>query len=491
MRARPNSFKMAASMLEQPPSALLPDLDLGPTVRGFVEGQKLFQRYTLKKLLGRGGMGVVWLAADQRLERDVALKFLPETVRLDSASADELKQETRRSLKLTHHHIVRIYDFAEDSDVSAVAMEFVDGATLSTLRLGRASRVFEVSELEQWLRELCEALDYAHHYAKIVHRDLKPSNLMVTTTGELKVADFGIARSISDSVSKMSLRPASSGTLAYMSPQQALGKKPAPLDDIYSLAATLYELLTGKPPFYSGNLQHQIDFVEPPTIAARREEFGIQGAPVPDAWERTIAACLAKEPAERPQSIREVAQRLGIVLTNPQYAEMEGDGDFAIPPPSGEETTALSAITPLGEKRARLVRLGTAVVMLLTLMVGIYFGFIVPSLAKKAAAGSVDREATAQTSIVPSTETAPPAEQQAAALPATAKEETAEAKREVAPVQSEANRVAADSQDVEAQREASVSRAVRSKTPPRPQRSAPSRDWGRFSPSLPGSGFGR
>jgi serine/threonine protein kinase len=254
-----------------------------------------------------------------------------------------------------------------------------------------------------------------------------------------------------------------------MSPQQALGKKPTPLDDIYSLGATLYELLTGKPPFYSGNLQHQIDNVEPPTIAARREEFGIKGAPVPDAWERTIAACLAKDPAERPQSIREVAQRLGIGLSNPRYAEMEGGGESALSPPSGEETTALSPITPLGEKRARLVRLGTAVVMLLTLMVGIYFGFIVPSLAKKAAAGSVNHEATVQSSIVPGGETAPLAEQPAAALPAPVKEESPEANREVAPVQSETHRVAADSQDVEEQREANVSRAVRSKTPPRPQ----------------------
>ena len=365
----------------------IPDLDLGATVRGFVDGQKLFNRYTLRKVLGRGGMGVVWLARDERLAQDVALKFLPDTVRLDLAAADELKHETRRSLKLTHHHIVRIYDFAENDYTSAVAMEYVDGATLSALRIARPGKVFETADLGNWVRELCEALEYAHQWAKIVHRDLKPANLMVTAGGELKITDFGIARSISDSMSKMSMRPSTSGTLVYMSPQQALGQKATPLDDVYSLGATLYELLTGKPPFYSGNIQHQLDNVEPPTIAARRLELGVAGAPVPEAWEKTIAACLAKNPAERPQGVREVALGLGISLSSPA---METQAPMPKPAAAAPATPRKMA-SPAGRKRALAACL--AAILLASAAAGAVYYFRVTVPAQKARQAEAARQA--------------------------------------------------------------------------------------------------
>jgi serine/threonine protein kinase len=111
------------------------DLDLGQTLTGFRVGQRVFGRYTLTRLLGRGGMGVVWLAHDEKLEQDVALKFLPEPVSNDLAAISDLKRETRRSLQLTHPHIVRIHDFVEDSRLAAVSMEFVDGASLTQRRL--------------------------------------------------------------------------------------------------------------------------------------------------------------------------------------------------------------------------------------------------------------------------------------------------------------------------------------------------------------------
>lgn len=286
------------------------DLGFGQTIRGFTEGQLVFNRYHLKTILGRGGMGVVWRGFDQQLQRDVALKFMPEMVRLDSHAVDELKRETRKSLDLTHPHIVRIYDFVQDAGSAAISMEFVDGPTLSAQRLVKPNRVFEPEEILDWVCQLCAALDYAHNDAKIVHRDLKPANLMLTSTGRLKVADFGISRSINDSVSRMSLQVAdSSGTPAYMSPQQAIGTKPAPSDDIYSLGATIYDLLTGKPPFHSGNIHVQMREIVPPSMTARREEFEIKGV-LPQAWEDLVAACLAKEPADRPQSAAEVLERL-------------------------------------------------------------------------------------------------------------------------------------------------------------------------------------
>src|ERR1700742_3478618 len=112
--------------------ASLPDLDLGATVRGFNADQQIFGRYRLRRVLGRGGMGIVWLARDEKLGREVALKFLPDLVLHDRLALDQLKHETNRSLELTHPHIVRVYDFVEDADSAvAISMEFVDGQNLS------------------------------------------------------------------------------------------------------------------------------------------------------------------------------------------------------------------------------------------------------------------------------------------------------------------------------------------------------------------------
>lgn len=287
------------------------ELDLGQTIRGFRAGQKVFRRYTLVRILGRGGMGVVWLARDEELERDVALKFLPDLVVHDFAVLDELKRETRRSLQLTHHNIVRIHDFVQDAESACISMEYIDGPTLSALRVEQLNRVFEANELLPWVEQICEALQYAHQHARIVHRDIKPANLMLSGKGDLKVADFGIARSLNDSVSMLTMARGASGTLAYMSPQQLDGERASNLDDIYSLGATLYELLTSKPPFHSGGIERLIREKTPSSLAAKREELGVSGnESIPEQWEQTIAACLAKDPAARPSTALEVRDRL-------------------------------------------------------------------------------------------------------------------------------------------------------------------------------------
>ena len=224
---------------------------MGQTIRGLRAGQKVFRRYSLVRILGRGGMGVVWLARDDELERDVALKFLPALVVHDLAVLDELKRETRRSLQLTHHNIVRIHDFVQDPESACISMEQVDGPTLSALRVEQPNRVFEAEELLPWVDQICEGLQYAHEHARIVHRDIKPANLMLNSRRDLKIADFGIARSLSDSVSMLTMARGTSGTLAHMSPQQLDGERASNLDDIYSFGATVYELLTSKPPFHS------------------------------------------------------------------------------------------------------------------------------------------------------------------------------------------------------------------------------------------------
>ncbi len=294
------------------PFYLMDDLDLGATIKGFSPGQKLFGRYTLKAQLGRGGMGVVWRARDESLERDVAIKMLPEVVANDPSAVRDLKRETAKSQQLSHPHILRIYDFVEAGPLCGITMELVEGGTLTAKRLEQPGEVFTVESLRDWVGQLCEALEYAHSREKIVHRDLKPANLMLTAAGQLKVADFGIAASVSDSVSRVSQQGGSSGTPVYMSPQQMMGEKPAVSDDIYALGATLYELLTGKPPFYSGNIIMQVQNKVPPSVTERRAELGVTGGPIPAEWEQTISACLAKDAAVRPQSAGEVAERLGL-----------------------------------------------------------------------------------------------------------------------------------------------------------------------------------
>jgi len=161
-------------------------------------------------------MGIVWLARDEELERKVALKFLPDVIVHDRALLNELKRETRRSLELTHKNIVRIHDFVFNETSACISMEYVDGDTLANLRSEKEQKVFQPNELSSWTGQLCDALDYAHNQARIVHRDLKPANLMVSQKGDLKVSDFGIARSLGDTASRLTMEQGRSGTLAYM-----------------------------------------------------------------------------------------------------------------------------------------------------------------------------------------------------------------------------------------------------------------------------------
>ncbi len=277
----------------------------------FGAGQKVFRRYTLQKIIGRGGMGVVWLAHDAYLETAVALKVLPETLVHDSASLDSLKRETKLGLCLAHPHIVRIYDFQNDEIAAAISMEYVDGGNLSDLRVKKPNKIFEPKDLTEWLEALFDGLEYAHLRQQIVHRDLKPRNLMLNRRGELKITDFGISRSISDTMTMLTGKLTSTGSPPYVSPQQWDGERPTPLDDIYSLGATLYELLTSKPPLMGVIDWQQVHHKIPPSMWQRRLDIGIEGAePIPASWEETIAACLAKDPKDRPQTLRELRARL-------------------------------------------------------------------------------------------------------------------------------------------------------------------------------------
>jgi len=310
-------------------------------------------RFVLVKRLGRGGMGEVWLARDERLREPVALKFLPPEIRGDAGALDDLRRETARSHQLSHPNIVRIHDLYEDPDGMAfLVMVYIDGPTLAALRLQQPSRVLSWDFLRPLVAQLCAALGYAHD-EKVIHRDLKPANLMVDSRGRLKLTDFGIAAVASDSMSRVSVRYSTSGTLPYMSPQQVTGKRPQTTDDIYALGATLYELLTSKPPFHSGDITHQVLHKTPEPMEYRLAALGIQNDIPPEAA-ALIMACLAKEPGQRPQSARAVAEWIGLELEVKPSAESLAAALF----PQTPSLSEAAADEPAEEVRSKPAVLG-------------------------------------------------------------------------------------------------------------------------------------
>lgn len=286
------------------------NLDLQVTRVGLAENLPVFSRFRLKRILGKGGMGVVWLAQDEKANREVALKFMPDIVAGNSTALQDMRRETRNGLKLIHQNVVRMYDLVEENESAAIIMEYVKGTTLDALRRKQPQQIFETAALQPYVLQLLDALDYAHNTQKMVHRDLKPANLMVDDNDVLKVADFGIARNLKDTVSRISKKLNGAGTLCYMSPQQMIGDNPTPMDDIYSLGATLYELITSKPPFHTGDLATQVEQRVPPRMSDRRKEYNLQGAAIPEAWENVVAACLEKRPEDRPADIDAIRQGL-------------------------------------------------------------------------------------------------------------------------------------------------------------------------------------
>lgn len=286
------------------------NLDFQATRVGLGEGLIVFSRFKLKKILGRGGMGVVWLAHDQQLARDVAIKFMPDLVAGDQNALQDIRRETRNGMRLTHENVVSMVDLVEENDSAAIVMEFIDGQHLDAMRRNQPNQVFETAVLEKYVLNLLDALEYAHQIVGMVHRDLKPVNLMVNKDDVLKVTDFGIARNLQDTMSRISMKLNSAGTLVYMSPQQLMGEAPSTSDDIYAVGATIYELLTGKPPFHTGDIATQVEGRVPPRMSERRQEFGVNGQSIPEAWEQIVAACLEKRPHDRPADMQAIRDGL-------------------------------------------------------------------------------------------------------------------------------------------------------------------------------------
>jgi len=353
-------------------------------------GRRVLGRFLLGEFIGRGGLGTVWEARDEQLEEWIALKFILPQYNSNPASLHDLKKETIRTRRLTHPHIIRIHDMVSDQTHTAIAMELVtrhtlpDGtraaSDLAARKLATPHGCFEPAELEAWVRQLASALTYAHKEARIVHRDLKPANLLIDAANRIKVADFGIARSLVDTQTQKRTAGEIVGTLAYMSPQQLKGAQPNESDDIYSFGATLYDLITGKPPFYSGDLYGQVINLAPPSLAERRKEFGHPDPAVPKAWEQMIQSCLAKEAAGRPKSVAEAVRALGLHESPPEVGKIDLDQTQRLerpappPAPSSEAPAAKNIPThapaPVEVVRPRRWQTGVMVAGILLIAAG-------------------------------------------------------------------------------------------------------------------------
>jgi uncharacterized delta-60 repeat protein len=288
-------------------------------------------RYLLKRLIGRGEFSEVWLARDIKNTRDVALKFLPKALLQDANLMEYFLEEARRETLLKNSHIVSVYEFARDHDSAAIAMEFVDGWSLATLKVDKPDRRHNIKEIEPWVRELCDALAYAHNEFGMIHGDLKPSNLLVSMREGIKVSDFGFGAHIRNESSKRGIIKSGYNGIGFLSPQQVMGETPVKADDIYSLGATIFDLLTGTPPFYKGEVVAQICSLKPPRMAQRLKELQIQSDPTSAVWEEAVAACLAKNPADRPQSVEEVLGLLERPEPEANATEFK-EADESVPP---------------------------------------------------------------------------------------------------------------------------------------------------------------
>ena len=261
------------------------------TMRPGGEGALLAGRYRIVRQLGQGGMGSVWLAEDTQLDgKQFAIKMLPSILVSNKRAYRQLKDEALVAMKLTHPNIVTLRAFEENNGNPFLVMDYIDGEPLDdcleewgTLTEGQTAAL---------LRPVASALDYAHRQG-VVHRDVKPGNIMVRKDGVPFVLDFGIAREIQETLTRVTGR-LSSGTLLYMSPEQLNGETPAPSQDIYSFAAMAYECMKGEPPFVRGAIEDQIKNKQPtPLIGC----IGRNGA---NSIARSVMAGLAKNPKDRP-----------------------------------------------------------------------------------------------------------------------------------------------------------------------------------------------
>jgi eukaryotic-like serine/threonine-protein kinase len=260
-------------------------------------------RYELDGVIGRGGMAEVYRARDARLDRVVAIKTLRSDLARDPTFQARFRREAQSAASLNHPSVIAVYDTGEDmidgNPIPFIVMEYVEGRTLRDV-LREEQRLMPERAMEM-VDGVLRALDYSHR-GGIVHRDIKPANVMLTSSGEVKVMDFGIARALADSAATMTATAQVIGTAQYLSPEQARGERVDARSDIYSTGCVLYELLTGRPPFQGDSAvaiayQHVREEAPPPSHL---------DPSIPHWADAIVMKALAKDPNHRYQSAAEM-----------------------------------------------------------------------------------------------------------------------------------------------------------------------------------------
>lgn len=303
-------------------------------------------RYVLESPIASGGMGTVWHARDQVLARPVAVKILNHDLADDEAFVARFRREALAAARLTHPHIVAIYDTGVEAtggtDRHFIVMEHCGGGTLTELTAteGRLdpNRIIDIGV------DICSALGHAHRHG-VIHRDVKPANILFTPDGSLKVGDFGIAKA-AFSDGEITTTGMILGTVTYISPEQANGDEPDARSDLYSLGVVLYELLTGRPPFQADSqiataMKHVRE--EPPDPRSIR-------AGVPKGLAAVVLKALAKSPDDRYDSAEDLAEALRSSARGGRGGggggEGRGGGDTAVLERPATATAPLSSPAP-------------------------------------------------------------------------------------------------------------------------------------------------
>ena len=257
------------------------------------ENPLLAGRYQVVRQLGTGGMGSVWLAEDRQLDNKLfAVKMLPSVLVSNKRAYRQLKDEAILAMKLVHPNIVQIRAFEENNGNPFLVMDYIEGQTLDDYLAEKGK--FTEDEAVRILKPVASALDYAHCEG-VVHRDVKPANVMIRKDGHPYILDFGIAREIQETMTRITGK-LSSGTLLYMSPEQLRGQSPKAVQDVYSFSAMAYECLKGEPPFSHGQIEYQILNERPEPLDSSIE------------ISRLVVRGLAKNPEDRPQSCAAVLE---------------------------------------------------------------------------------------------------------------------------------------------------------------------------------------
>jgi predicted Ser/Thr protein kinase len=250
-------------------------------------------RYEIHKRVGRGGMADVFLAKDLLLDRQVAIKILFPEFAVDPNFVERFRREAQAAANLSHPNIVNVYDWGKYEGTYFIAMEYVQGRTLAEIL--KTNKQLTPKQAAEIASEVAAALGFAHE-AGLAHRDIKPANILIGANGQVKVADFGIARAM-NAGTESNLTQAGSvmGTASYFSPEQAQGAQPDPRSDLYSLGIVMYEMVAGRPPF-TGENPVSIAYKQ---VHDRPTPLNQLVEDMPRPFEAIVAKLLAKDPKLR------------------------------------------------------------------------------------------------------------------------------------------------------------------------------------------------